>query len=117
MTGGHFDEGRCRGAAVGLDEGAARGETAAIGRAAHVGDAALDRGQAVTFLIQSRDRAQQTHRVGMLGPGEEVADGCRFAARCPFVEPACRTETPPLVEVAPGHLTRCRRAPLAQVLQ
>jgi peptide/nickel transport system ATP-binding protein len=42
--------------------------------------------------------------------------GCRFAARCPFVEPACRAETPPLVEVAPGHLTRCRRAPLAQVL-
>jgi len=44
-------------------------------------------------------------------------DGCRFAARCPFVEPACRTETPPLVEVAPGHLTRCRRAPLVQVIQ
>jgi peptide/nickel transport system ATP-binding protein len=44
-------------------------------------------------------------------------DGCRFAARCPFVEPACRAQTPPLIEVAPGHLTRCRRAPLAQVLQ
>jgi peptide/nickel transport system ATP-binding protein len=44
-------------------------------------------------------------------------DGCRFAARCPFVEPACRAETPPLIEVAPGHLTRCRRAPLAQVIQ
>jgi peptide/nickel transport system ATP-binding protein len=43
--------------------------------------------------------------------------GCRFAARCPFAEAACRTETPPLVEVAPDHLTRCRRAPLAQVLQ
>ena len=28
-------------------------------------------------------------------------DGCRFAARCPFVEPACRAETPPLIEVAP----------------
>jgi peptide/nickel transport system ATP-binding protein len=44
-------------------------------------------------------------------------EGCRFAARCPFVEPACRTAAPALVEVAPGHLTRCRRAPLAQVLQ
>ena len=40
-------------------------------------------------------------------------DGCRFAARCPFVEPACRAAPPPLIEVAPGHLTRCRRAPLA----
>jgi len=43
-------------------------------------------------------------------------DGCRFAARCPFVEPACRAEVPALVEVAPGHLSRCRRTPLAQVL-
>jgi peptide/nickel transport system ATP-binding protein len=42
--------------------------------------------------------------------------GCRFAARCPFVEPACRTEVPALAEVAPGHLSRCRRAPLASVL-
>ena len=33
-----------------------------------------------------------------------AARGCRFAARCPFVEPACRAAPPPLVEVAPGHL-------------
>jgi peptide/nickel transport system ATP-binding protein len=43
--------------------------------------------------------------------------GCRFAARCPFVEPACRDAEPALVEVAPGHLTRCRRAPLSGVAQ
>jgi peptide/nickel transport system ATP-binding protein len=43
-------------------------------------------------------------------------DGCRFAARCPFVEPACRDSVPPLAEVAPGHLSRCRRAPLSGVL-
>ena len=43
-------------------------------------------------------------------------EGCRFAARCPFVEPACRTAVATLIEVAPGHLSRCRRAPLAQVL-
>jgi peptide/nickel transport system ATP-binding protein len=43
-------------------------------------------------------------------------DGCRFAARCPFVEAACRAEVPALIEVAPGHLSRCRRAPLSQVL-
>jgi peptide/nickel transport system ATP-binding protein len=42
--------------------------------------------------------------------------GCRFAARCPFVEPACRQAVPDLIEVAPGHLSRCRRAPLSQVL-
>ena len=43
-------------------------------------------------------------------------DGCRFAARCPFVETACRAEAPALIEVAPGHLSRCRRAPLTSVL-
>ena len=43
--------------------------------------------------------------------------GCRFAARCPFVEEACRTAPPPLAEVAPGHLSRCRRAPLSQIFQ
>jgi len=42
---------------------------------------------------------------------------CRFAARCPFVEDACRSAPPPLVEVAPGHLSRCRRAPLSQIFQ
>ncbi|HEY4893577.1 MAG TPA: ABC transporter ATP-binding protein [Reyranella sp.] len=44
-------------------------------------------------------------------------EGCRFAARCPFVEPACRANPPPLIEVTPSHLTRCRRAPLAGVLR
>jgi peptide/nickel transport system ATP-binding protein len=43
-------------------------------------------------------------------------DGCRFAARCPFVESACRTAAPALREIAPGHLSRCRRAPLEHVL-
>jgi peptide/nickel transport system ATP-binding protein len=41
--------------------------------------------------------------------------GCRFAARCPFVEPECRTTAPVLIEVAPGHLSRCRRAPLSRM--
>ena len=41
--------------------------------------------------------------------------GCRFAARCPFVEPECRATAPMLVEVAPGHLSRCRRAPLSRM--
>jgi peptide/nickel transport system ATP-binding protein len=41
--------------------------------------------------------------------------GCRFAARCPFVEPECRATAPALVEIAPGHLSRCRRAPLSRM--
>jgi peptide/nickel transport system ATP-binding protein len=43
--------------------------------------------------------------------------GCRFSARCPFVEPACRASQPELVEVAPHHLSRCRRAPLSHIVR
>ena len=42
--------------------------------------------------------------------------GCRFAARCPFVEPACLATGPALVEVMPEHFSRCRRAPLSQIV-
>jgi len=37
----------------------------------------------------------------------EPAAGCRFAGRCKHVQPACRTATPPLVAVAPGHKVAC----------
>jgi oligopeptide/dipeptide ABC transporter ATP-binding protein len=35
--------------------------------------------------------------------------GCGYAARCPYVVDQCRTETPELVTVTPGHLARCHR--------
>ena len=40
--------------------------------------------------------------------------GCRFAARCPFVIPKC-AEMPPLIPVEGDRLTRCWRAPLEQL--
>lgn len=33
--------------------------------------------------------------------------GCRFAARCPLVEPRCLEALPPLEEKLPGHTARC----------
>jgi peptide/nickel transport system ATP-binding protein len=42
--------------------------------------------------------------------------GCRFAARCPFVSEPCRAAPPPLVEVSPGHLSRCIKAPLERLV-
>ena len=34
--------------------------------------------------------------------------GCRFAPRCPYAQPKCHTEPPPLQEAeTPGHLYRC----------
>jgi len=66
-------------------------------------------------LDRKRDRLPSIE--GRVPDMTQPPAGCRFAARCPFVEEACRTAPPPLVEVAPGHLSRCRRAPLAQIFQ
>jgi peptide/nickel transport system ATP-binding protein len=40
---------------------------------------------------------------------DELPPGCIFAPRCKFVEEACTVARPPLVEVAPGHLSACLR--------
>jgi len=39
----------------------------------------------------------------------DLPKGCAFAPRCRFVTAACSTGRPPLVEVAPGHLSACLR--------
>jgi peptide/nickel transport system ATP-binding protein len=36
--------------------------------------------------------------------------GCYFHPRCPYAVEVCRSEPPPLREVAPGHLARCHLA-------
>ena len=37
-----------------------------------------------------------------------LPEGCRFAARCPYVQDRCRQEEPPLIEgPTPGHHFRC----------
>jgi len=57
-------------------------------------------------------RARAAKRIRLSGdPPSPIAPppGCRFAGRCPVVEPACLTELPPLREVTPGHWVRCRR--------
>jgi oligopeptide/dipeptide ABC transporter ATP-binding protein len=37
--------------------------------------------------------------------------GCHFHTRCPYAEPRCKTETPPMREVAPGHFAACHLRP------
>jgi peptide/nickel transport system ATP-binding protein len=49
---------------------------------------------------------------GMVPAATAMPAGCRFAARCPFADARCRAEPPPLVEVEPGHASRCWKAPL-----
>jgi oligopeptide/dipeptide ABC transporter ATP-binding protein len=33
--------------------------------------------------------------------------GCRFHTRCPYAEPRCRVEDPPMRETRPGHFVAC----------
>jgi len=37
----------------------------------------------------------------------DVPPGCRFAPRCPYAQPRCHAQAPPLVESSPGHAFRC----------
>jgi peptide/nickel transport system ATP-binding protein len=42
--------------------------------------------------------------------------GCRFAARCPFVDAKCRAEAPPLADLGAGRMSRCWKAPLERLV-
>jgi peptide/nickel transport system ATP-binding protein len=53
---------------------------------------------------------------GMVPNMTKPPAGCRFAARCPFVGDACTKAPPPLLEVSPGHASRCIRAPLERLV-
>jgi len=44
---------------------------------------------------------------GQVPPAYAWPSGCRFHPRCPHAWEKCGSETPPLLEVAPGHKARC----------
>jgi peptide/nickel transport system ATP-binding protein len=49
---------------------------------------------------------------GAVPDADTIPSGCAFEPRCPFSEPRCAVELPPLDEVGPAHLSACLRAPL-----
>jgi peptide/nickel transport system ATP-binding protein len=53
---------------------------------------------------------------GMVPNMSDPPKGCRFAARCPFVESACTAAPPLLAELSLGHWSRCIRAPLERLV-
>jgi oligopeptide/dipeptide ABC transporter ATP-binding protein len=40
-------------------------------------------------------------------PAPVASEACIYTGRCPLAQPLCRTEKPPLAELAPGHVVRC----------
>jgi peptide/nickel transport system ATP-binding protein len=53
---------------------------------------------------------------GMVPNMMQPPSGCRFAARCPFVSDICLKASPPLIEINPGHASRCLKAPLERLV-
>jgi peptide/nickel transport system ATP-binding protein len=51
---------------------------------------------------------ERLHSIEGAPPGLlEAAAGCRFAPRCPYAVPSCRTDDPPLEAREPRHLVAC----------
>jgi oligopeptide/dipeptide ABC transporter ATP-binding protein len=57
-----------------------------------------------------RRRAQRIVLEGEVADPANVPAGCAFNPRCRYAVTRCRTETPALEEITPGHLVSCHRA-------
>ncbi|MDB5404735.1 MAG: oligopeptide/dipeptide transporter, ATPase subunit [Rhodopila sp.] len=57
-----------------------------------------------------RIRAQRIVLDGDVADPANPPSGCHFHPRCRYAIDRCRTETPSLTEIAPGHAVRCLRA-------
>jgi peptide/nickel transport system ATP-binding protein len=68
--------------------------------------------EALLSAVPKPDPRLRARRIVLEG---EVADpanpppGCHFHPRCPYAAPICRTETPALAEIQPGHFVSCHR--------
>ena len=57
-----------------------------------------------------RRRASRIVLEGDVADPSNPPSGCHFHPRCRYAIARCKVETPPLVEIAPGHAVRCLRA-------
>jgi len=57
-----------------------------------------------------RLRAQRIVLEGEVADPANPPSGCYFHPRCRYAVDVCRTETPRLAEIQPGHFVSCHRA-------
>ncbi|WP_417241471.1 ABC transporter ATP-binding protein [Celeribacter sp.] len=53
------------------------------------------------------DKVERVILQGDVPSPSNPPQGCNFCTRCPKVMEICKTEEPPVVEVAPGHMSAC----------
>jgi peptide/nickel transport system ATP-binding protein len=69
--------------------------------------------EALLSAVPKPDPRLRARRVVLEGEVADAANpppGCYFHPRCPYAIDVCRTETPALEEIEPGHAARCHRA-------
>jgi peptide/nickel transport system ATP-binding protein len=69
--------------------------------------------EALLSAVPVPDPRQRAKRIVLEGDVADPANppkGCYFHPRCRYAVDRCRTEPPPLAEVAPNHAVRCHRA-------
>jgi len=64
----------------------------------------------VASLPRIGDTTQRPALEGRPPNLSEPPPGCRFHPRCPLAIDKCRTDVPPLAEIAPGHRSACWRS-------
>ncbi len=60
---------------------------------------------ALPSMVQEQKRLRPIH--GLVPDPTALPQGCKFHTRCPYATEQCKTGIPRLIEVTPGHFTRC----------
>jgi peptide/nickel transport system ATP-binding protein len=66
--------------------------------------------EALLASIPDPDPSATRHHRALTGELPSPLDppsGCRFRTRCPYAQPVCATDEPPLTEIRPGHRVAC----------